>query len=42
MPRLAYYFDNRAEIESDFSRDQEVAEALQARFPSKLQEMLRG
>jgi hypothetical protein len=39
---LAYYFDNRAEIEADFQHDQQLAEALHARFPSKLQEKLRG
>jgi uncharacterized protein (DUF433 family) len=39
---LAYYFDNRAEIEEDFRRDQELAEKLRPLFPSKLQEKLRG
>ncbi len=39
---LAYYFDNRAEIEADFRHEQEVAEALRPRFPSILQEKLRG
>jgi uncharacterized protein (DUF433 family) len=39
---LAYYFDNRAEIEADFRRAQEVAEALRPKFPSVLQEKLRG
>jgi uncharacterized protein (DUF433 family) len=39
---LAYYFDNRAEIEADFGREQEVAEALRPKFPSILQEKLRG
>jgi uncharacterized protein (DUF433 family) len=39
---LAYYFDNRAEIEADFGHEAEVAEALRHKFPSKLQEKLRG
>ena len=39
---LAYYFDNRAEIEADFRHEKEVAEALRHEFPSILQEKLRG
>lgn len=39
---LAYYFDNRAEIEADFKHDVEIAEALRQKFPSKLEEKLRG
>jgi uncharacterized protein (DUF433 family) len=39
---LAYYFDNRAEIDADFRHEREVAESLRPRFPSKLQEKLRG
>lgn len=39
---LAYYFDHRQEIEADFKHDQELAEKLRPRFPSKLQEKLRG
>jgi uncharacterized protein (DUF433 family) len=39
---LAYYFDHREEIEADFRREREVAESLRPRFPSKLQEKLRG
>jgi uncharacterized protein (DUF433 family) len=39
---LAYYFENRAEIDADFKRDEEVAEALRHRFPSKLKEKLGG
>ena len=39
---LAYYFDNRAEIAADMKHDEEVAAALRVRFPSKLQEKLRG
>ena len=39
---LAYYFDNREEIEADFQRDHELAEKLRPLFPSKLQEKLRG
>src|SRR5436309_5536185 len=37
---LAYYHDNRAEIEADFRHEQEVAEALRHQFPSRLQEKL--
>jgi hypothetical protein len=33
---LAYYFDNRAEIEADFRRDQELDEWARANAPSKL------
>jgi uncharacterized protein (DUF433 family) len=39
---LVYYFDNRAEIDADFKRDEETAEALRHRFPSKLKEKLGG
>jgi uncharacterized protein (DUF433 family) len=39
---LAYYFDNRAEIEADFRHEREVAEALRPHFPSILQEKWRG
>ncbi len=39
---LAYYFDNRAEIDGDFTRDRELGESLRHLFPSKLQEKLRG
>src|SRR5690348_803417 len=39
---LAYYFDHRQEIESDFKRDEELAEKLRPLFPSKLQEKLRA
>lgn len=39
---LAYYFDNRAEIEADFKHDAAIADKLRAQFPSKLQEKLRG
>jgi uncharacterized protein (DUF433 family) len=39
---LAYYFDNREEIQADFKRDEELAESLRHLFPSKLQEKLRG
>jgi uncharacterized protein (DUF433 family) len=39
---LAYYFDNRAEIEADFRHEEEVAAALKSRFPSLLKEKLRG
>src|SRR4051794_30987361 len=39
---LAYYFDNREEIETEFKRDEELAESLRHRFPSKLKEKLGG
>ncbi len=39
---LAYYFDNREEIEEEFRKEDEVAERLRARYPSKVQEKLRG
>jgi uncharacterized protein (DUF433 family) len=39
---LAYYLDNRAEIEADFRHEQEVAKSLRPKFPSVLQEKLRG
>ena len=39
---LAYYFDNRHEIDSDFAREAEVVETVKPLFPSKLQEKLRG
>jgi uncharacterized protein (DUF433 family) len=39
---LAYYFDNREEIEADFRRDREIAESLRSEFPSLLKEKLRG
>jgi uncharacterized protein (DUF433 family) len=39
---LAYYFDNRAEIEADFRHEREVAESLRHLFPSIIQEKLRG
>lgn len=39
---LAYYFDHREEIEADLREEAETAESLRARFPSKLQEKLRG
>lgn len=39
---LAYYFDNREEIEEEFRRDDAVVEQLRARYPSKIQEKLRG
>jgi uncharacterized protein (DUF433 family) len=39
---LTYYFDHREEIEAEFRQEAELAESLKARFPSKLQERLRG
>ena len=39
---LAYYFDNRQEIEQEFRREDELAELLKARYPSKVKEKLGG
>ena len=37
---LAYYFDNVEEIRNDIRGNDELAEQLRARFPSKLKEKL--
>lgn len=37
---LAYYFDNRQEIESDFREDELAAKELLTRHPSKVREKL--
>ena len=37
---LAYYFDNREEIEEDIQRNDEIAEKFRAQYPSKLKEKL--
>ncbi len=37
---LAYYFDNREEIEEDIRRNDEIAEKFRAQYPSKLKEKL--
>jgi uncharacterized protein (DUF433 family) len=37
---LAYYFDNREEIEEDIRRNDEIAEKYRAQYPSKLKEKL--
>jgi len=39
---LAYYFDNREEIEAEFRQDEEKVQFVKAHYPSKLQENLRG
>src|SRR5947199_306826 len=39
---LAYYFDNREEIEADFRKDEEWARFAEANYPSLLKEKLRG
>jgi uncharacterized protein (DUF433 family) len=39
---LAYYFDNREEIEGEFRKEDEIAERLKSRYPSKVQEKLGG
>ncbi len=38
---LAYYFDNRPEIEDDFRKDDQGAEWLKANIPSKIPAELR-
>ena len=39
---LAYYFDHREEIEAEFEREGETVARLKARYPSGLQNKLRG
>jgi len=39
---LAYYFDNREEIETDLRLDETRAAQLHTQMPSKLREKLRG
>ncbi|MCI0462583.1 MAG: DUF433 domain-containing protein [Gemmataceae bacterium] len=39
---LAYYFDNREEIEGEIRKDEEKAALAQANYPSKLREKLGG
>jgi uncharacterized protein (DUF433 family) len=39
---LAYYFDNRQEMDDEFKREKEVAESLRQHFPSKLKEKMGG
>jgi uncharacterized protein (DUF433 family) len=39
---LAYYFDNRAEIEADFQNDEKWATFAEANYPSLIQEKLGG
>jgi uncharacterized protein (DUF433 family) len=39
---LAYYFDNREEIQNEFRKEDESAEWVRANIPSKLREKLRG
>ena len=39
---LAYYFDNREEIQECFRKDEEVVQELLARHPSKVKEKLGG
>jgi hypothetical protein len=39
---LAYYFDNRQEIEADFRNDEEWARYAEANYPSLLKEKLGG
>jgi uncharacterized protein (DUF433 family) len=37
---LAYYFDNRAEIEAEFRSEEALVEQLKTRHPSKVREKL--
>lgn len=37
---LAYYFDNREEIEESFAREKVLAEEMQKKYPSLLKEKL--
>ena len=37
---LAYYYDNREEIEKDIDDEDRIAEAYRSRFPSRLKEKL--
>ncbi len=37
---LAYYFDNRSEIEAELEKETRTAETLQSQFASKFQEKL--
>jgi uncharacterized protein (DUF433 family) len=39
---LAYYHDNRAEIEADFRNDEQWAKFAEANYPSLVKEKLRG
>ncbi len=39
---LAYYFDNREEIDQEFRNDETAAKELLARHPSKVREKLGG
>jgi uncharacterized protein (DUF433 family) len=39
---LAYYFDNREEIEADFRKDEEWERSARANYPSKVKEKPGG
>jgi uncharacterized protein (DUF433 family) len=39
---LAYYFDNRAEIEAEFRQDEELGRRAEANYPSLIKEKLGG
>jgi uncharacterized protein (DUF433 family) len=39
---LAYYLDNREEIQGDFRNDEEWAKYAEANYPSLIKERLRG
>ncbi len=39
---LAYYFDHREEIEAEFRHEADAVATIKGRYPSKLQEKLRG
>lgn len=38
---LAYYHDFRGEVENEFRREREMAEQMQAKFPSKLRQTIQ-
>jgi uncharacterized protein (DUF433 family) len=39
---IAYYLDNREEIQGDLRREHEMGEKLRQKFPSKLKQKLGG
>jgi len=39
---LAYYFDNRDEIQAEFRKDEEWAKFAEANYPSLIKEKLGG
>lgn len=39
---LAYFFDNRQEVEDEFRAEDEIARMLRSRYPSKVREKMGG